>query len=99
MRAPVLAGIDQRGPAAACANAGESRGVIEFDAAERAEIAVLYADIDVLGDRCADASECLPGRGAIAVAELLEVGVADAAATEAAPAGVVTDLEHAVDHA
>jgi len=81
----MLACIDGGRAGAARADARERCRLEEMEAAEAAEIAILDPDIDRVGQRSANSGDRLPRGLALAVAKLLEVGIADAAAGEAAP--------------
>ena len=87
----------------------------------RIEETILHAEVDVVGDRIANAGDQLEGKAAVAVADAAviavdqhragradrrvigeetgpDLGIADAGADIAIEAGVVAEIEQAVDH-
>jgi len=62
------------------------------------EVAVLQADIEVWADRVIDLGEQLPRKLALALAELVDSGIADAGAEAAANPGLTAEIDPAIEH-
>jgi len=81
----------------ACSNAIE-REVLAAMVIAGVEVTIFEAEIEIAADRHVRAGNQLPGQFAIAAAELLDVGVAHAAAGIGAKAPVATEVDEAVKH-